>query len=156
MGYHFGDSANHLLFKEHASDFYEMMFHHIATIALYFCMIYGNGMTTGCYIAYLHDIADIFVALCKTFTSLNPTYDIYSVISFAGLLSSWAWTRLFVLPYCIYIIFARTYDPIVNLFYKINGVFLCALLVLHIFWYSLFMQILWLKLTKGKSEDLTN
>ena len=133
-----------------------MLLHHIATIALYFCMIYGNAMTIGCYIAYLHDIADIFVGLVKTFSCMNMSFDIYTILSFAAVLIVWAWTRLFVLPYCIYLIFRGTYDPIVDIFYKLNGVFLCVMLSLHIYWYSLFMQILWLKLTKGKSEDLTN
>ena len=133
-----------------------MVLHHIAAIALYFCMIFGNAMTIGCYIAYLHDIADIFVGLVKTFSCMNMSFDIYTILSFTVVLIVWAWTRLFVLPYCIYLIFTGTYDPIVDTFYKLNGVFLCVMLSLHIYWYSLFMQILWLKLTKGKSEDLTN
>ena len=43
MGYHFGDSVNQVLFKERTSDHYEMLLHHIATVALYFCMIFGNN-----------------------------------------------------------------------------------------------------------------
>ena len=60
MGFHFGSIVQYVLKQEKASDFYEMLLHHIATCSLYFCSTYGNGLATGATIAYLHDIADIF------------------------------------------------------------------------------------------------
>lgn len=70
FGYHFGDFIQHLFFDEYMSDFEEMLLHHIATVALYFCYIFGNMLTIGAVFAYLHDIADIFGSLCKL---LNAT-----------------------------------------------------------------------------------
>ena len=70
FGYHFGDFMQHLLVDEYMSDFEEMLLHHIAAVALYFCYIFGNMLTIGAVFAYLHDIADIPGALCKL---LNAT-----------------------------------------------------------------------------------
>ena len=111
MGYHFCDALNMILFKERTSDFYEMTLHHVATVALYFCMIFGNAMTIGCLIAFLHDIADVFVACTKTLSTMNKDYDGYAFSFFACMILAWIWTRLYVLPRLIYRIFANKFDP---------------------------------------------
>ena len=69
MGYHVGDTIVHTFFKERASNFNEMLLHHIATATLFFCCIYANQMGIGSVIAYLHDIADIFGNLVKCMTT---------------------------------------------------------------------------------------
>lgn len=96
MGYHFGDCVSQVFFKERQSDHYEMLLHHIVTCSLYFCMIYGNNMGLGCVIAYLHDIADIFGALVKCASSTK--YGDLTLVIFFFMISTWFWTRLFILP----------------------------------------------------------
>jgi len=61
FGYHFGDMIHHLVIAERHGDFEEMLLHHIATSSLYFGYIFSNHIGIGSVIAFLHDIADIFV-----------------------------------------------------------------------------------------------
>lgn len=147
MGYHFGDSLQQLLFKERTSDFYEMLLHHIATCALYFCMIFGNNLGVGCTIAYLHDIADIFGCLVKFTVSTN--YQNATLVCFIVMMSTWLWTRLIVLPLLIYQIMVSEFDPSVALFVRINGVFLCVLQFLHAYWFYLFILMILHKVKTG-------
>lgn len=125
MGYHFGDSVNQVLFKERTSDHYEMLLHHIATVALYFCMIFGNNSGIGCVIAYLHDIGDIFgctVKCCSTTRASNLTLGVFIVM-----MSVWFWTRLFVLPQMIWLAMTEPFPDSFVIFIRINGIFLCVL-----------------------------
>ena len=154
MGYHFGDSIIQALIRERQSDFYEMLLHHIATCSLYFCMIYGNNMGIGCLIAYLHDIADIFGALVKCASTTK--YANLTVLIFLIMMCLWFWTRLFVLPQIIYRIMTDEFVPSVQLFVKLNGIFLCVLQFLHIYWFYMFLAMLLHKLKTGEAEDLQN
>lgn len=125
MGYHFEDSLKHAFYEERKSDFYEMLLHHVVTVSLYFCMIFGNGLSLGCMIAYLHDIADIFGCAVKFTTTIDmPRVTLWV---FVVMISSWFWTRLFVLPQLIYMFFTAPFSESVALFYRLNGVFLSVL-----------------------------
>jgi ceramide synthetase len=154
MGYHFEDGLMHAFFKERQSDFYEMLLHHMATVALYFCMIFGNGLSLGCVIAYLHDIADIFGCLVKFTTTMDAPTATLGV--FVVMISSWFWTRLYVLPQIIYQIFTNDYVSSVALFYRLNGVFLGLLQFLHTYWFYMFLVMIRHKIKTGKTEDLQN
>lgn len=103
MGFHVSNIIQACLKKEKSSDFNEMLLHHIATCSLYFCSIYGNAMSIGCTIAYLHDIADAFVHIGKLLSTTEYEGLTTSVGLFLFFL--WFWTRLFVLPNFIYLIY---------------------------------------------------
>lgn len=128
MGYHFADQVNSAFFRERASDFWEMQLHHLATVSLYFCMIYGNNMGIGCTIAFLHDIADIFACLAKCASTMEDGTSV--VVTIILTMVTWAWTRLYILPQFIYEIFAAKDiypDSLTSSFCLINGFFLCIL-----------------------------
>lgn len=124
-----------------------MLLHHIATVALYFCMIYGNNLGIGCTIAYLHDIADIFGCIVKFYASTH--FQNMTLYVFVVMLSVWLWTRLIVLPQIIYQIMTNDFDPLVLVFVRINGVFLCVLQFLHAYWFYLFILMILHKIKTG-------
>uniref|UniRef100_M4B9N4 TLC domain-containing protein n=1 Tax=Hyaloperonospora arabidopsidis (strain Emoy2) TaxID=559515 RepID=M4B9N4_HYAAE len=74
------------------------------------------------------------------------------------LLISWAYTRLFVLPYhLIYpaIRYLRQNDSDHIIIYALPMIVtLCFLVVLHIYWYSLFLIMGYTLLKKGVAEDI--
>ena len=152
MGFHVNNIVHSCLKKEKASDFNEMLLHHIATCSLYFCSIYSNSMGVGCVIAYLHDIADIFVALCKTLSTTE--YEFLGISAFAACFIAWFWTRIYVLPVFIYSIFNFKGNETVQSYILINVIFLGVLQFMHIYWFGLFIKILVHKLTTGKNADL--
>ena len=120
-------------------------------------MIYGNNMGIGCTIAFLHDIADIFGCCVKCASTMKS--EMATVFCMALCMTSWFWTRLYVLPQYIYEIFMAKDDYIDSFnmsFCLINGFFLGILQVLHIYWFCLFIKMIRHKLKTGKSEDLQN
>ena len=124
MGYHFSDALLALT-RERESDFWEMNLHHVATCSLYFCMITGNYLGIGCLIAYLHDLADITVQMCKLLASSN-----YGNLAFAYyfvFISAWFWTRLYVFPQILYYIWTNDFNDSVVLFIRINALMLSVL-----------------------------
>lgn len=82
------------------NDFREMLLHHVATCALYFGFIYSNIMGVGGVIAWLHDIADIFVALSRFLNCIG--FEREATFSFWIMYYLWLATRVLVLPYYIY------------------------------------------------------
>jgi hypothetical protein len=125
MGYHVFDAILGVL-RERESDFWEMQLHHIATVSLIFCMIFGNNLGAGCMIAYLHDLADITVQAVKCVSCTNYsnlTLGVYFVF-----VSAWFWTRLFVFPQILFYVWTGDYQ--VNAcwyFMRINAVMCTAL-----------------------------
>lgn len=140
--------------KEKASDFYEMLLHHIATCSLYFCMIFGNAMSLGCMVAYLHDIADIIVHLCRV--SSTTEFEKAAVGLFGVLIATWFWTRILLLPQIIYKVFTQEWAECVRTFSYTNGIFLLVLQFMHIYWFYLFYVMAMAKIKTGKAEDIQN
>ena len=99
-GFHFAHLFMHILRNRKSSGFQEFLLHHIATCALFSGFIYGNLMSIGTTVAWLHDIADIFTTICKVFDC--TTFDIGTMVTFAGVVVSWFITRLVWFPVIIY------------------------------------------------------
>ena len=92
-----------LFLEERQNDFLEMLMHHICAVSLLISMCYANAIPIGVTISFLHDIADITVAITK-FWGLTK----YATLAALGLLANmvvWGYTRMIVLPYMIYNIF---------------------------------------------------
>lgn len=107
-GYHFGALAQNL-FGERRHDFEEMCLHHIATCALYFGFVLGNLMGVGASIAFLHDLADIFVSAVKVSSSTH--FDKITLVIFTSLMITWFVTRLNWLPYYIWLLSTNAFYP---------------------------------------------
>jgi hypothetical protein len=154
MGYHIGSILNHFFAKKKANDYVEMMFHHLVTLYL-FIFSYMTNTLIGGVIALIHDIPDIGVCWTRSWTESNCKR--ITAYSFFLTLVVWLYTRLSMLPYCIYVstIALEVYvaSPYVQ---PIFGFLLTCLFCLHIYWFILCVRILLNYVDKGVAEDLQN
>ena len=94
-GYHLLNFVNHF-FKEKNNDWRTMLIHHIAAVALFPGLIFGGLLGAGVVAAWLHDVADIFVAICRILNVLE--YKWSSTFAFIAMITVWFYTRLMLLP----------------------------------------------------------
>ena len=153
MGFHFAGLFRILTSKKKTNDYMEMLFHHLTTLYLY-----GYSYLTNTYIggviAMLHDISDILVSLTRIFA--ESEYKKTTAITFTITLISWAYSRLYVLPFIIYVIWEV---PVFSASPYLKPIFIFLLLCLqglHIYWFILCSQILMNIFTLGVTEDLQN
>ena len=106
-GYHFGGFVTHLIFNREASDFQDMLLHHIATLALMIACILLNYMAIGACIAWLHDMGQIPLQISKVLSA--TTYNRAAIYVFALALLLWVVTRLVWFAFFIYV--TLTLDP---------------------------------------------
>ncbi|CDW86361.1 longevity-assurance family protein [Stylonychia lemnae] len=154
MGYHIGSLLHHLFSHKKSNDYLEMMFHHLITFYLY-AFSYMSNTLIGAVIAYIHDIGDIGVTWTRSWSESN--YKLTTAISFVFTLVAWFYTRLTMLPWCIYVATIKlevyTISPYIQ---PIFGFLLTCLFVLHIYWFILCLRILLNFIDKGEAEDLQN
>ncbi|KAI9355917.1 TLC domain-containing protein [Zopfochytrium polystomum] len=153
LGYH----AHSLLYMvtlepERRLDFGEMLLHHLVTVALISLSYLGGQMRIGCLILFLHDASDISSYMIKSVVDTGRTLLTLSVYLF--LLASWGYCRLYVFPFLIIATIMRTDVPFVDttVRYVFVGLLLC-LQALHLYWYSLFLDMGMEYLKSGKTED---
>jgi ceramide synthetase len=151
MGYHIHDWFAMVYLREPNSDYYEMTLHHIATIGSYYSAIVNNH-AFGFAAMYLHDIADIFTTMSRVFTS--TTLGGASVVSAIFLELTWIWTRLWVLPQCIYYLATVPCHEVMKTLWYFNFVPSCVLQLMHVYWFILITGMIVHKLKTGKAEDL--
>jgi len=131
-----------------------MMFHHLVTFYLITFSFLTNQIIGGV-IAYLHDIADIFV--CLTRISAETKHDNATVVFMILTIISWFHTRLYVFSQCIYVVIWKLQVDFVSPYVKpIFGFLLFCLLILHIYWFALMIKIVVVNLGTGNREDLSN
>eukprot|EP01134_Creolimax_fragrantissima_P003877 CFRG3877T1 len=133
-------------------DFAELVIHHLATVALVFFSWYTNYWKVGTIVMVIHDAADVFLEVAKTFNYAgfqdvaNHGFTLFAIVFFV--------TRLVLFPICINSILS---DPVREFFdesfydYVVGGhivvahvIFsslLCVLLVLHVFWFSIIAKM---------------
>jgi ceramide synthetase len=99
-GYHLSELFRYTFIGERKSDFEEMVVHHIVTVMLYFGYIIANMHCVGAFIAVLHDVSDVFSNFGRI--AQGSVYEKVSYFFFAIVLVTWAWTRLYILPYSIW------------------------------------------------------
>lgn len=103
----------------------------------------------------------IFVAVCiadaiKTIVDTGSTP--LTIVMYILLLVSWAYTRLYVFPTeliynAVFVLPTLTPDIPLLMLHPVN-LMLTMLLVLHIYWYGLFLVMGYNLLTKGVKEDI--
>jgi hypothetical protein len=82
-----------------------MLMHHVVAAALLAIMVYGNGLSMGCTIAFLHDIADILVAIVKALGQTH--YEKLAVFVFIIHMFTWGYTRNYLLPKLMYFVWTE-------------------------------------------------
>lgn len=152
LGYHFGDTISHAFFKERKSDYYEMLLHHSVTVVLYFGTIMTNHVPTGALIEYLHAMADIFGSASKSMSGTR--YPGITAGIFVITMILWFWSRMFVFGQVILRLHQITDNT--SVYFKISIIFLCTLLMLHIYWFNIFIKMITKYKKDGTAEDIQN
>ena len=132
-------------------DFNEMFFHHLATNALIFLSSKYQMVRTGVCILFLHDVSDVLVDVSKLAHFLK--WKLFTIVAFTSMCVVWVIARLYLLPIvCIGVHEQSVYvielldDPMpVTLCYiciaSLLLVLLSCLILLHAYWFSLFVKI---------------
>lgn len=77
-----------------------MMLIHMVTIYLY-AFSYMTNTLIGALITFIHDLGDVCVSWTRAWA--ESEYKRVTAYSFAVTIAVWFYTRLLVLPYCIYV-----------------------------------------------------
>lgn len=137
MGYHCSAFVSQIFLNSWKNDFLEMTLHHMVTVYLYGCCLLINQQEVGCLIAFCHDIADINISTAKFFGEL--IYWKVALYAHVANMFVWAYTRLMVFPWIIYLIITRC-QPSSNLLHWQHAFFvygLTLLAILHAYWLAL-------------------
>lgn len=147
LGFYIQQLVCLLFVMERKKDFFELLIHHIVTIALIAVSYYTWKIRFGLAILNLHDVSDIFLHLAKTLhyadkdNSTNVVFALFTVV--------FTVTRLYILPKILYLIWFQAEDFVVPQILEDNAVeyafwkyFLLVLQVLHFFWYYYILKIL--------------
>lgn len=138
------------------NDWRTMLLHHIAAIALYPGLIFGGLMGAGVVAAWLHDIADIAVTICRIFVTLEWKWT--STLAYFAMVTAWFYTRLMILPYYIWMSIFEFKFPEALAHYQpfiyIEIFFVSIMQVLHVFWFAMFIRMGYRMLMKGERKDI--
>jgi len=131
-----------------------MVFHHIVTIYLFGFSHLTNTIVGGV-VLLLHDSSDIFIGFSRIFSETK--YSLTCAICFATALLIYAYTRLLIFPYVIYVSTIKiTVFAVSPYLQPIFGFLMICLFILHVYWFILCLKILANFITKGSTEDLQN
>jgi hypothetical protein len=144
-------------------DFREMFVHHIVTNLLIIGSSYFRLTRVGSMVFLVHDVSDVPVDLSKLTNFLK--WKKSTAVCFVMMVVVWCVTRLAILPFFIYksvlkeswmVCTSGVIHPIYYVFYQPFFVFLMGLLiVLHLAWFTMFIQMGWFLIFKGEAHDLS-
>jgi hypothetical protein len=150
MGYHVGSVLNHFI-GVRRTDFLEMVLHHMVTVFLYGgCYLY-NCWEIGAVIALIHDIADITTSMIKVMAETD--FKITTVAVFLVHMGLWGYTRNYGLYHAICKLWETNPDFGNPFNLKMFVFMLSSLLMLHYWWFYLFLKHLWKFVKKGTTEN---
>jgi hypothetical protein len=138
LGYHIHSTVYHCFLLERRCDFGEMLLHHTLTLWLMVLSYIDGYSRIGLLIVFLNDVPDIFVYTTK---SLGDTVFVkLSIVSYIGLVISYAYFRLVVFPVSLLpsLLYESNFSPFGKFLYI--G-FLCSLTALHAHWFVLLVKI---------------
>ncbi|KAG3090446.1 hypothetical protein PI124_g10256 [Phytophthora idaei] len=156
LGYHFHSLLYMLFFSPIRNDFIEMLLHHLVTIILIGGSYLANYCAMGALVTFTHDIGDVTGYAIKSVVDTGNTPLI--VAMYVVLLVSWGYTRLYVYPFhliynAIFVI-PEANPHVVGIFLHPGNTLLCMLVVLHVYWYGLFLVMGYTLIRKGLAEDI--
>lgn len=145
FAFHIAETIMHLV-SPRRSDFVEMLVHHAATLSLVFYSMIYNRTNVGILIMFLHDVSDIPVYICKTFSDTNFTKT--TIASFLLLVSGWIYFRIYALGIIIYELLSNSEGFHFNM--------TCVLIILyalHYYWLILMFRMAYNLVFNKKIED---
>ncbi|KAG5682487.1 hypothetical protein PVAND_011838 [Polypedilum vanderplanki] len=138
-------------FDNKRKDFWQMFIHHVLTLVLISLSWICNLHRVGSLVLIVHDFADIFLEAAKflKYASLQKACDIV----FGVFTVSWLVTRLGLYPRIIYssTIEAPQILPMYPVYYIFNSL-LIMLLVLHLIWTYMILQVVVQTIKAGQME----
>lgn len=144
-------------------DFREMFIHHVVTNLLVAGSSFFRFTRVGSMVFLVHDLSDVPVDLSKLANFLK--WKVTTVACFASMVLVWCMTRLGLLPFVIFksILYESwlvcqmgIVDPVYYKHYQPIFVFLIGLLILlHLAWFTMFIQMGWVLVSKGEAHDLS-
>ena len=133
------------------NDFVEMGLHHIVAMYLFGGCYLFQAWECGGVIALLHDIADVTTGIVKCLAETK--FSNATAIFFVTHMGIWAYTRLIILPWMIYMIWITPVDmghPVcIPAFVYLLG----CMFLLHCYWFMLFCKLLKKYVKSGSTED---
>eukprot|EP01105_Mastigella_eilhardi_P006175 TRINITY_DN17785_c0_g1_i1.p1 TRINITY_DN17785_c0_g1~~TRINITY_DN17785_c0_g1_i1.p1 ORF type:complete len:388 (-),score=116.67 TRINITY_DN17785_c0_g1_i1:50-1144(-) len=155
-------SLVYLVCRKHRRDFLEMFLHHSLEISLIaYSYLYGY-MRIGTLVLAVHDVGDVFINITRC--TNEARYIKSTMVLFAMLLASWVYFRLYLFP--VHVISSSLWEGINEIVYRVgdpdglsgsgyyffNGM-LIALLVLHVFWFFMFLRMIYFFTTQHVVDD---
>lgn len=151
LGYHIHSTVYHCFVLERRCDFGEMLLHHMLTLWLMVLSYIDGYSRIGLLIVFLNDVPDIFVYATK---SLGDTVFVkLSIVSYIGLVASYAYFRLVVFPVSLLpsLLYESNFSPFGKFLYIS---FLCSLTALHAHWFVLLVKIGMNLVRTGSRRDI--
>jgi len=144
-------------------DFREMFIHHVFTNLLIIGSSFYRFHCIGSMVFLLHDISDIPVDLSKLANFLK--WKTTTTVCFISMCITWLQTRLIILPFFVWrsiiyeswLVCADGYIPPMyyNMFQPIFVFLLGFLILLHFFWFTMFIRMGYVLIRKGEAHDLS-
>ena len=144
-------------------DFREMFIHHIFTNLLIIGSSFYRLHYIGSMVFLIHDISDIPVDLSKLANFLK--WKTATTICFVCMCITWLLLRLIILPFIVWrsiiyeswLICADGHVPPMyyNMFQPIFVFLLGFLILLHFFWFTMFIRMGYVLVRKGEAHDLS-
>ena len=158
LGYPIQQAIEHFFIAKRSEDFIEMALHHITHLCISFSYLMANIIPFGAIIAFLHDVSDIPIAMSKGLHMAGYSMP-WSVITFLFGQFTWIFCRLICLPILIHeersIKYSKEREHL-QPYLAMSEMYLWLLLILHTYWFFLFMKILKKAAFDGEARDLQN
>lgn len=155
LGFYVASVFMILFWEIRRKDFAAMFSHHIATVILISASLYFKFWRVGTIVMVLHDANDVLMEAAKL-AKYSKKEDL-AVGLFASFTVAWLLLRLVCFPLLVIrstlFELPKAIDLQTSMYYMFNGL-LCMLLVLHWYWFSLILRVVWLTLTTGDAQDV--
>lgn len=152
LGFYISLSFLHF-FETRRKDFWQMLIHHILTLALITVSWTVNAFRGGSLVIFIHDIADVLLEGVKAINYAK--YERLGNFVFILFTKVWIITRLVMFSrvvYCGIVFFPKLFAPY-PLFYFLGS--LCiSLLFLHFLWTYMIFKMIYRMFTAKKLEDI--
>ena len=141
-----------------------MFLHHLITNSLILGSSYFRFHRIGSMVFLVHDVSDVPVDLSKLANFLK--WKRTTAFFFAVMVLTWLAARLIIFPIVIYgsvvreshvlVTVNRGLNPVYYRAYRpIFDVLMCCIVLLHLVWFFMFLNMGWLLISRGEAHDLS-